>query len=137
VNVNGKAYAIPFKALEGCDGAYVQRAIGSGLELLSEIQKADTFLLENNSPINSRQKMADLIWALDAKAWEIDSSYQLGSGAMDVSDEENKKYTALKGANDASGNSFVCSRKGRSSHLEPFKSGKDSQFGFDPITLVR
>lgn len=49
---------------------------------------------------------------------------------MHVSDDEKKRHTALKGAQDGSGNSLGYSCKGLSSHLKLFKNGKDSQFGF-------
>jgi hypothetical protein len=41
----------------------------------------------------------------------------------------------LNGVKDGSGNSLVHGRKCLSSHLKPFKNGRDSQFGFDVYDL--
>jgi hypothetical protein len=77
--------------------------------------------------------MANLMWALDAKAWKISSQYQSGSGSMYVSDEDHKIYNALLGAKDESGVELVYGRGGKneSSHLKPFSRGKASQYGFN------
>jgi hypothetical protein len=133
VEIEGRTYAIPTAALKGVDAEYAQKAIAHGLELLGQIDDADPDTLLTESPIHSRQDMADLMWALDAKAWEVAPEYQSGSGSMYVSDEGHRIYNALKGAKDEYNNSFAYGRGGRndSSHLKPFKNGKASQFGFD------
>jgi hypothetical protein len=60
--------------------------------------------------------MVDLMWALDAEAWQVDEHYQSGSSSMYVSGT--KIYDALAHAKQPDGISLCYSRGGQndSSH---------------------
>jgi hypothetical protein len=133
LKIRGSVYTVPAGALQGTDVEYAREAIERGLKSLQKIMAGNPDELRKNSPIHSRQDMADLMWALDAEAWKISPRYQASGSAMYVSDAENKIYAALLGAKDGEGKPFAYFRGGKndSSHLQPFPNSKASQYGFN------
>ncbi|MDR3317273.1 MAG: hypothetical protein LBS71_00505 [Puniceicoccales bacterium] len=128
MNINGKIYVISVDAVSHTNPNYVKNAIINGQKLLNEINISTNLA---NSPIKSRQDMANLIWALYAEAWQIDPNQHKNSSSLFIS--YSKLYETLKNAKDKNGKLLSYSRGGKndSSHLKPFPKSKCSQMGFD------